>query len=159
LRKFYQAFLARKLVFNKESLYLVSEPITLCETIDGHFFKSNYPPMLDPIKVEHFRNLVSLIAADGKIEEIERVTLSKIAFARGIPPDRFNVMLLKANEYKYLIPQNHHEREVQLQEMIDVALVDGDFSKKEIDLIRMVGGKLGFTEAELDAIIEKHRPG
>lgn len=113
--------------------------------------------MLDPIRLEHFRNLVSLIAADGKIEEIERVTLSKIAFSRGIPPDRFNVMLTKAHEYKYLIPQNHHERELQLQEMIDLAMVDGDFSKKELELILMVGEKLGFTLQELNQIIDQHK--
>ena len=114
-------------------------------------------PMSDPIKIEHFRNLVSLIAADGKIEEIERVTLSKIAFSRGIPLDRFNVMLSKAHEYKYLIPQNHHEKELQLEEMINVALVDGDFSNKELELIIMVGEKLGFSKAELEKIIEAHR--
>jgi tellurite resistance protein len=114
-------------------------------------------PMSDPIKLEHFRNLVSLIAADGKIEEIERVTLSKIAFSRGIPLDRFNVMLSKAHEYKYLIPQNHHEREVQLEEMINVALIDGDFSAKEIELIMMVGEKLGFSKEELTTIIDAHR--
>ena len=112
--------------------------------------------MLDPIKIEHFRNLVSLIAADGKIEDIERMTLSKIAFQRGIPVDRFKVMLDKAHEYRYLIPQNHHDREKQLQEMIEVALVDGDFSKAEMDLIRMVGEKLGFSKVELDKIISTH---
>lgn len=113
--------------------------------------------MLDPIKIEHFRNLVSLIAADGKIEEIERMTLSKIAFQRGIPVDRFKVMLEKAHEYRYLIPQNHHDREKQLQEMIEVALVDGDFSKAEMDLVIMVGEKLGFSKSELDAILKVHQ--
>ena len=115
------------------------------------------PIMLDPIKLEHFRNLVSLIAADGKIEDIERMTLSKIAFQRGIPVDRFKVMLDKAHEYKYLIPQNHHDRERQLQEMIEVALIDGDFSKAERDLIVMVGEKLGFTKPELETIIGSHQ--
>jgi uncharacterized tellurite resistance protein B-like protein len=112
--------------------------------------------MLDPIKIEHFRNLVSLVAADGKIEDIERMTLSKIAFQRGIPVDRFKVMLEKAGEYHYLIPQNHHDREKQLQEMIEVAHIDGDFSKAEKDLIIMVGEKLGFTRPELDAILKSH---
>lgn len=112
--------------------------------------------MLDPIKLEHFRNLVSLVAADGKIEEVERMALSKIAFQRGIPVDRFKVMLEKANEYRYLIPQNHHDREKQLQEMIEVAMVDGDFSKAERDLIVMVGEKLGFSKGELDSILKSH---
>jgi uncharacterized tellurite resistance protein B-like protein len=112
--------------------------------------------MLDQTQLEHFRNLVSLIAADGKIEEIEKATLSKIAYQQGIPLDRFNVMLLKAHEYKYLIPQNHLEREKQLQQMIEVALVDGEFAKAELELITTVAEKLGFTAEELQKIIDSH---
>ncbi|HYF69694.1 MAG TPA: TerB family tellurite resistance protein [Ohtaekwangia sp.] len=112
--------------------------------------------MLDPIKLAHFRNLVSLSAADGKIEDVERVALSKIAYEQGIPLDRLNVMLSKASEYVYLIPQNQEEREKQLQQMIDLALVDGHFAPAEIELINMVGGKLGFNENELTQILESH---
>lgn len=112
--------------------------------------------MLDPIKLEHFRNLVSLTVADGKIEEVERVALSKIAYEQGIPLDRLNVMLQRANEYVYLIPQNNLEREKQLDQMIDLALADGDFAPAELELIKMVAEKLGFTPAELDSIVEMH---
>lgn len=107
--------------------------------------------MIDPTKLEHFRNLVSLSVADGKIEEVERVALSKIAFAQGIPLDRMNVMLERANEYLYLIPQNTSDREKQLEEMIEFALVDGDFSIAEQELIKSVGEKLGFSPAEVDS--------
>ena len=113
--------------------------------------------MLDAIRLQHFRNLVSLIAADGKIEDVERVALSKIAYQRGIPLERFNIMLSRAEEYRYLIPQNQHEREKQLEEMIEVALVDGDFSTSEFDLIKMVADKLSFTKDEFDKIISKHK--
>jgi uncharacterized tellurite resistance protein B-like protein len=112
---------------------------------------------LNPIKLEHFRNLVSLIAADGKIEEVERVALSKIAYERGIPLDRFTVMLTKADEYKYLIPQNHHDRERQLEEMIEVAMVDGEFAPAEIELISMVAEKLGFNKDQLEHLIQTHK--
>jgi uncharacterized tellurite resistance protein B-like protein len=112
---------------------------------------------LNPIKLEHFRNLVSLIAADGKIEEVERVALSKIAYERGIPLDRFTVMLTKADEYKYLIPQNHHDRERQLEEMIEVAMVDGEFAPAEIELISMVAEKLGFNKDQLENLIQTHK--
>jgi uncharacterized tellurite resistance protein B-like protein len=116
--------------------------------------------MLDPItKLEHFRNLVSLIAADGKIEEIERITLSKIAYEQGIPMDRFNIMLQKSHEYKYLIPQNQKEREKQLNDMIEVALVDGDFAAAEVELIGMVAEKLGFSKREFDEIISSYKVG
>jgi uncharacterized tellurite resistance protein B-like protein len=112
--------------------------------------------MLDPIKLEHFRNLVSLSAADGKIEELERVALSKIAYEQGIPLDRLNVMLTKAAEYIYLIPQNLQEREKQLDQMIELALVDGHFAPAELELIKVVGGKLGFAKDELDSILASH---
>jgi uncharacterized tellurite resistance protein B-like protein len=111
---------------------------------------------LDPIKLEHFRNLVSLSAADGKIDEIERVALTKIAYEQGIPLDRLNVMLDRAHEYKYLIPQNHTEKEKQLEQMVELALVDGDFAPAELDLIEMVAEKLGIAREQLDQIIGTH---
>lgn len=114
---------------------------------------------MDSVRIEHFRNLVSLIAADGKIEEVEKVALSKIAFDQGIPLDRFNIMLQRADEYKYLIPQNHVERDKQLAQMIDVALLDGDFAKAELELIHMVGSKLGFSRDRVDEIIRNHQRG
>jgi uncharacterized tellurite resistance protein B-like protein len=114
--------------------------------------------MLDSVtKLEHFRNLVSLVAADGKIEDVEKVALSKIAYESGIPMDRFNVMLKKAHEYQYLIPQNLKEREKQLHDMMELALVDGDFAPAELELITMVSGKLGFTKEELDQIVSSFK--
>lgn len=111
---------------------------------------------MNSIQLEHFRNLVSLSAIDGKIEEIERVALSKIAFEQGLPLDRLNLMLNRASEYIYLIPQNTEEREKQLEEMIKLALVDGEFAPAELELIEMVAEKLSFTKTELDKILEMH---
>lgn len=111
---------------------------------------------MNTVKLEHFRNLVSLSAIDGKIEEVERVALSKIAFEQGLPLERLNLMLNRASEYIYLIPQNTEEREKQLEEMIKLALVDGDFAPAELELIEMVAEKLGFTKKELEVILETH---
>jgi uncharacterized tellurite resistance protein B-like protein len=113
--------------------------------------------MLDPVRLQHFRNLVSLSAADGNIKEVERVALSQIAFQREIPLDRLNVMLSHADEYKYVIPQNQKEKRMQLDEMIDLACIDGEISPAEIELIVMVGEKLGFSKDELDQILASYR--
>ena len=103
--------------------------------------------------IEHFRNLISLSAADGKIEDTERVALSRIAYERGIPMERMNVMLSKASEYIYLIPQNLVDREKQLEEMIAFAKVDGEFSKSELDMIIVVAGRLGFSADQLSQFL------
>ncbi|HEY3430059.1 MAG TPA: hypothetical protein VGK39_05230 [Cyclobacteriaceae bacterium] len=107
--------------------------------------------------IEHFRNLVSLSMADGKVEEAERIALSKIAYERGIPMDRMNVMIQKASEYIYLIPQNMKDREKQLEDMIAFAKVDGDFAKAELDLIKIVANRLGFTKSELQRFIDREK--
>jgi len=109
--------------------------------------------MLDPIRLEHFRNLVSLSAADGIIKDIERVALAQIAFEREIPLDRLNIMLSRANEYVYLIPQNQEEKERQLNEMIDLAFVDQELSPAELELIEMVGDKLGFSKDAVSQLV------
>jgi uncharacterized tellurite resistance protein B-like protein len=107
-------------------------------------------------EIEHFRNLVSLSVADGKIDESERIALSKIAYERGIPFDRMNVMLKHAAEYVFLIPQNMIEREKQLSEMIQFAMVDGEFAKAEYDLIKTVAEKLGFSNEELERYTKEY---
>jgi len=110
--------------------------------------------MLDHIKLAHFRNLISLSAADGKIEELERVALAKIAYEKGIPLDRLNLMLDRADEYKYLIPLDDSEKEQQLEDMIELALADGEFAPAERELINIVADKLGVSKPALDKLIE-----
>ena len=113
--------------------------------------------MLDPIRLQHFRNLVSLSVADGTINDTERVALSQIAFQREIHLDRLNIMLSRADEYKYIIPQNQKEKLNQLHEMIDLACVDGEISQAEVELIVMVGEKLGFSRNDVEGIIVTYR--
>jgi len=120
-----------------------------------HFFNLNVLP-LNSIELEHFRNLISLSAIDGKIEEVERVALAKIAYEQGLPLERLNLMLNRASEYIYLIPQNTEEKEKQLDEMIKLALVDDDFAPAERELIEMVSDKLGFSRTELQSILDSH---
>jgi uncharacterized tellurite resistance protein B-like protein len=109
--------------------------------------------MIDPTRLEHFRNLISLCAADGSIKEIERMALSKIAYTHDIPLERLNFMLSKAKEYIFLIPQNNRERERQMHEMIQLAWVDGECATAEKELIHMVGEKLGFSEPQVDHML------
>lgn len=115
--------------------------------------------MVDPVKLEHFRNLVSLSAADGKVDEVERDSLIRIADSLGIPSERLEVMLAHAHEYVYLVPQNNKDREKQLEEMIDIALVDGHFARSERELIKSIGHKLGFTYQEAEALIDAYISG
>jgi len=105
--------------------------------------------------LEHFRNLISLAMADDKLAESERVYLSKLAFQKGIPLDRMNVMLDKAKEYAFLIPQNLEEKEKQLDEMIEFAYIDGELANSEKELITVVGKRLGFDKGHIDSKLKE----
>jgi len=110
--------------------------------------------MVDPVKLEHFRNLISVAAADGKIAESERHSLLRIATTLTIPTERLEIMLAHPHAYFYLVPQNTQDKEKQLADMIDIALVDGEFARSEKELIKTVAQKLGFTLLEAERIIE-----
>ena len=114
--------------------------------------------MLDKT-LEHFRNLVSLAAADGTIDKVERETLHKIASQHDISLERVEFMLSKAPEYVYIIPQNQEDREKQLEDMLNFAMLDGHYATGEHELILMVGKKLGFTGDQLNEIINHHLKG
>jgi uncharacterized tellurite resistance protein B-like protein len=135
-----------------EWVFIKNAVFSLCQT--AFFNLTNVA--LNPIQLEHFRNLVSLSAIDGKIEEIERIALAKIAYEQGLPLERLNLMLNRASEYIYLIPQNTEEKEKQLEEMIKLALVDDDFAPAERELIEIVSDRLGFSRKDLDVILETH---
>ena len=109
------------------------------------------------VNVEHFRNLISLAAADGKIAEVEMVALSKIAYDNGIPLDRLNIMIERADEYVFLIPQNQEDKGKQMDDMIDLAMLDGDFANAERELINLVGSRLGFSPKEIREKIDSKR--
>ncbi len=112
--------------------------------------------MAEKTKLQHFRNLVSLSIADGEIHDTERRALEKIAELQEIPLDRMELMLNHAEEYIYFIPQNNEDQELQLKQMVDLAIVDGEFTKQEYDLIITVAKKLGFTKEEADRVIESN---
>jgi tellurite resistance protein len=48
---------------------------------------------------------------------------------------------------------------MQLHEMIEIALVDGEFSQSERDLVRSIAHKLGFTHEEATKVIEDYLRG
>ena len=63
-------------------------------------------------------------------------------------------MLDRANEYQYLIPQDNSEKEKQLDDMIRLAVVDGDFSPAERELINTVSERLGFSRPAAEKLID-----
>ncbi len=102
----------------------------------------------------HLKNLVALACADGDLDEAERLILEEAAESIQVSPAELEEMIAHGKEFEYLIPESYEDRETQLIQMLTLAIADGQFSKDEYNLCKMVAEKLDFSERELQLIIK-----
>lgn len=102
----------------------------------------------------YLKNLVALACSDGTVSDSELVVLREAASKAGVDEEELSGMIEHAEEYKYYIPESYDDREMQLIQMLSLAIADGEFSTDEYDLCKMVAEKLDFTERELQMIIK-----
>ena len=101
----------------------------------------------------YLKNLIAMAWADGEIQEEEFNILREAAQEAGLSNADLDEMLKQGIEYQDQIPENEEDRELQLAQMIGLAIADNHFSNEEYALCKMVAEKLGFTERELKFII------
>ncbi|MCA6074264.1 hypothetical protein [Fulvivirga sedimenti] len=102
----------------------------------------------------YLKNLVALACSDGKVDKSEMDVLLDSAEKAGVSETELKSMISNAEEYKYYIPESYEDRETQLIQMLSLAIADGEFTRDEYNLCKMVAEKLDFTERELNLIIK-----
>ena len=101
---------------------------------------------------EHFKSLVAIAVSDSNLRKEEVDHLRFKAEKLGISEEEFNVLMEPGQEKSNFIPKNDTEKEKQLTEMIEVALVDGDFSEEEWEYFLRIGKRLGYSLGEIEDI-------
>lgn len=101
-----------------------------------------------------YKNLIALAWADGKMHESEVQILKDAAKQIGLSKDEAEELINGSSKFLPFIPENDEEREVQLIQMISIAISDEYFSKEEYELCKIVAKRLGFSEDELKMIIK-----
>jgi hypothetical protein len=102
----------------------------------------------------YLKNLVALASSDGKVDDNEMEVLIDAARKADVDEPELKEMLDTVEEYKYYIPESYEDREMQLIQMLSLAIADGEFSESEYDMCKMVAEKLDFSERELNLIIK-----
>jgi len=102
----------------------------------------------------YLKNLVALASSDGKIDPSEMDVLKDAAQKAGVSQAELEEMLRTVEDFQYYIPESYDDRETQLIQMLSLAIADGEFSKSEYSLCKMVAEKLDFSEQELNMIIK-----
>ncbi len=102
----------------------------------------------------HLKNLVALACSDGFLDRSELAILVEAAESIGVTRTDLDKLIAHGMEFRYLIPESYEDRETQLIQMLTLAIADGQFSRDEYNLCKMVAEKLDFSERELQLIIK-----
>jgi tellurite resistance protein len=109
------------------------------------------------IKLEHFKNLVAIAAADGYMDAREREFLADRAEEIGLSAEKVQEIIEEANALEFIVPMNKFDREDQLSDAVFMSVIDGDISEREYQLCLSIAQRLGFEKSYLDAIVNSIR--
>lgn len=107
-------------------------------------------------KLELFRNLVNLAAADKKFTEEEVLFLAERAERWEIPQDEFETTIAGIAEggLDLNLPENHDDRVELMKEMIRLMAADGDIAEMERHLCALASSKMDFTGKQFEEILQ-----
>lgn len=106
------------------------------------------------IKIEHYKNLVAIAAADGYLNSREREFLSDRAQELGLNEEEVKEIIAEADTLQYIVPLNSEDGEDQLNEAIFMSIIDGDIAEQEYQLCMTLADRLGIDKEYVDDMIE-----
>ena len=107
-------------------------------------------------KLELFRNLVNLAAADKKFTEEEVQFLAERAERWEVPQDEFEATIAGIAEggLDLTLPEKHDDRVELMKEMIRLMAADGDIAEMERHLCALASSKMDFTGKQFEEILQ-----
>jgi len=112
--------------------------------------------MLDrKVKLEHFKNLVAVAAADGYLNFREREFLAERAEDVGLTSEETDQLLSEAHQLQFLVPFNQEDREDQLNDAIFMSIIDGEIAEQEYKLCVYIAERLGLDRSMVDAMVSE----
>ena len=105
------------------------------------------------IKINHFKNLVSVAFADGTLDDDEREFLEERAEELGLPASEVRTIIDHASQIQFASPDDMDEREEQLADVVFMSMVDGNIEEREYQLCLTIAQKLELKQSDLDEVI------
>lgn len=102
----------------------------------------------------HFKNLLAVAMADGKLENVEFDYILTLAEKCYMTPDEVKRVIDYPSEIAFVPPKTTRERLDQIYDLVTVMLVDGEVHNKELALCKTFAIKLGFRPNVVDDMIQ-----
>lgn len=102
---------------------------------------------------------ISVMNADGTIDEKERAWLEKMGRRRNVPKNELDELVnaVRSGEVKPVLPDDLDQGRHFFNSMIQVCLVDGKVTNDERRLLKRLVSKLGYTEVDIGYMINRER--
>ncbi|WP_281980338.1 hypothetical protein [Tenacibaculum mesophilum] len=102
----------------------------------------------------HFKNLLAVAMADGKIDNIEFDYIMSLANKCYMTQDEVQRVIDSPEQITFYAPKSDRERFDQIYDLVTVMLIDGKIDERERSLCKMFAMKLGFRTAIVDQLIK-----
>lgn len=103
-------------------------------------------------KKYHFRNLVVMSLADGKITDDEKSVLGYAASKWGISKEVQDEVMQHLEEIESKVPDDPEVRFQQLYDLVEIMIIDGELKIVEKDLCSKIAQALGYQPAAVDVV-------
>jgi len=105
-------------------------------------------------RLSHIRNIIAVMAADGKVQPEELAFLMKVGKRWGISEQEIQRILKDPASIKFYVPKSNKERIQQMLELTMMMMVDGDIDATEMMVCKAAAVQLGFKPAIVDKMIK-----
>lgn len=102
---------------------------------------------------DHFRHLIQVALADGKIDQSEKEMLHLFGMKVGLTNPEINQLIDATTNSGYSPPYELYKRFGQVYDTVKMILADGVIDKNEMRLATIFAEKSGFTDSEIPMLL------
>ncbi len=96
----------------------------------------------------HFKNLLLIAKADGKLTDEENLLLYRIGKNIDLNKEQIEDIINNPSKYPIIPPVSKVERMQQMVELIKMMITDGEIDKNEMNLIDIMAVRLGYKNID-----------
>lgn len=97
--------------------------------------------------------LITLAAADGKIEKEELMAIAAVCHREGISEQELKKFLDNPSSFEFVAPKDNASKIKLLKDMVCIMMADGNINDKEMILCKATAEALGYKNEVIDAIL------
>jgi len=101
----------------------------------------------------HFKNLLAVAMADGKLDNIEFEHIMNLARKCYMSQDEVQRVIDNPELINFYAPKTNEERFNQIYDLVTVMLIDGQIDERERSLCKVFAMKLGYKTVLVDKLV------